>query len=81
MRWISSAGSPHADAVDPTDTASPVTVVVARAVAGGHEEEFHHWAQRLTNAAERFPASSARGCSSPPRHPGRARRRGGRRFS
>ena len=34
---------------------SPVTVVVARAVAGGHEEEFRSWAQRLTVAAERFP--------------------------
>jgi uncharacterized protein len=34
---------------------SPVTVVVARAVTGGREDEFHQWAQRLTDAAEQFP--------------------------
>lgn len=40
----------------PADQVSvPVAVVVARAVSGGREIEFHRWAQRLTDAAERFP--------------------------
>ena len=29
-------------------TPEPVTVVLARAVTGGHEDEFHRWAHRLT---------------------------------
>jgi antibiotic biosynthesis monooxygenase (ABM) superfamily enzyme len=39
----------------PETVPSPVTTVVARAVAGGREGEFDQWAQRLTDAAERFP--------------------------
>lgn len=39
-----------------TDSPSgPVTVVVARAVVGGREDEFHRWAQHVTAAAEQFP--------------------------
>jgi antibiotic biosynthesis monooxygenase (ABM) superfamily enzyme len=33
----------------------PVTVIAARAVTGGHEDEFRQWARRLTAAAEGFP--------------------------
>jgi len=51
----------------PPDTAQvPVTVVVARAVAGGREDEFHQWAQRLTDAAERFPGFLGWGLLKPP---------------
>ena len=38
-------------AADRAPGPAPVTVVVARAVAGGREDEFHRWAQRLTAAA------------------------------
>jgi uncharacterized protein len=39
----------------PDRAPGPVTVVVARAVSGGREDEFHQWAHRLTGAAEVFP--------------------------
>ena len=49
-----------------------MTVVVARAVTGGHEDEFHRWAQRLTEAAERFPGFLRWACCARRPAPGRA---------
>ena len=45
--------------------AQPVTVTVARRVAPGQEIRFEHWAERLTQAASRFPGFLGAGLLRP----------------
>jgi uncharacterized protein len=45
---------------------TPVTVVVARAVATGRDDEFYRWANRLTDPGERFPGFLGSGLLRPP---------------
>jgi uncharacterized protein len=42
-----------------------ITVVVAREVAPGHEEEFHRWVEDLLGAARRFPGFLGSGVLKP----------------
>ncbi|MEA2024515.1 MAG: antibiotic biosynthesis monooxygenase [Actinomycetota bacterium] len=56
---------------DPSQSATAPTVVVARRVRPGHEDEFREWDRRIRDAAESYPGSLGSEVQPPnPSHPG-----------